>query len=74
MGCPAAPGRMPGTEDGGPAGPKGEAEIWLTRQPGCDGDQDSCSLALDRTKVAVETAEPAGARRALTAASKLSYK
>lgn len=42
-------GRMPGTEGGGSAGPSG-AEIWLTRQPGRDSDQDSCSLALDRTE------------------------
>lgn len=49
MGCPVGVGRRPGTEDGGPAGSSG-AEIWLTRQSGCDGGQDSCSLALDRTE------------------------
>lgn len=40
---------MLGTEGGGPAGPSG-AEIWLARQQGCESDEDSCSLALDRTE------------------------
>lgn len=91
-----------GTEGAGPAGLSG-AQIWLTRQPGCDSDHDSSALPLDRIKdwstcivpdprhgglrgvfslpapshslaVAAETAEPDGALRALTAASKLSYK
>lgn len=49
VGCPVGVGRTPGTEGGGPAGSSG-AEIWLTRQPGCDSGQDSCSLALGRTE------------------------
>jgi len=47
--CPVAVGRMLGIEGGGPAGSSG-AETRLTRQPGCDSDQHSCSLALDRTQ------------------------